>query len=95
MRKRPYRVPLDPFPVKWVNVERTFTYRTSGKDTTRPRLAEMLAAGREGDTVLVHSMDGLARTLEDLGAWCGRLPARGCGPGSARKARCSPGRTHP
>jgi Resolvase, N terminal domain len=49
-----------------VEVERTFTDRASGKDTARPKLAEMLAFVREGDTVLVHSMDRLARSLEDL-----------------------------
>jgi DNA invertase Pin-like site-specific DNA recombinase len=42
-------------------VERIFTDRASGKDTARPALDEMLAFVRDGDTVIVHSMDRLAR----------------------------------
>ncbi len=49
-----------------VTVERTFTDTVSGKDTTRPKLEEMLAFVRDGDTVVVHSMDRLARNLDDL-----------------------------
>ena len=45
-----------------VEVERIFT----DKDTTRPKLDEMIAFVRAGDTVLVHSMDRLARNLDDL-----------------------------
>src|SRR5450756_1575033 len=60
-----------------VEVERTFTDRASGKDTARPKLAEMLAFVREGDTVLVHSMDRLARNLEDLRALVRTLTGKG------------------
>ncbi len=35
-------------------------------DTYRPQLRAMLAYVREGDTVIVHSMDRLARNLDDL-----------------------------
>src|SRR6266566_2337371 len=49
-----------------IDVERTFTDKASGKDTTRPKLDEMLAFVRDGDTVIVHSMDRLARNLDDL-----------------------------
>ena len=49
-----------------VQVDRTFTDRASGKDTKRPELEELLAFVREGDTVVVHSMDRLARNLDDL-----------------------------
>jgi len=49
-----------------ITVERTFTDTASGKDTTRPKLDELLAFVRDGDTVLVHSMDRLARNLDDL-----------------------------
>jgi DNA invertase Pin-like site-specific DNA recombinase len=49
-----------------IAVERTFTDTASGKDTARPKLEEMLAFVRDGDTVLVHSMDRLARNLDDL-----------------------------
>ncbi|MDP4510144.1 recombinase family protein [Nonomuraea turcica] len=49
-----------------VEVERTFTDKASGKDTARPKLEELLAFVRDGDTVIVHSMDRLARNLDDL-----------------------------
>jgi DNA invertase Pin-like site-specific DNA recombinase len=49
-----------------IDIERTFTDTASGKDTTRPRLDELLAFVRDGDTVIVHSMDRLARNLDDL-----------------------------
>jgi len=49
-----------------IEVERTFTDKASGKDTTRPRLDELIAFVRDGDTVIVHSMDRLARNLDDL-----------------------------
>ncbi|MFI7708874.1 recombinase family protein [Nonomuraea sp. NPDC049480] len=49
-----------------IEIERTFTDKASGKDTTRPKLEELLAFVRAGDTVIVHSMDRLARNLDDL-----------------------------
>jgi DNA invertase Pin-like site-specific DNA recombinase len=49
-----------------IAVERTFTDKASGKDTTRPQLDQLLAFVRDGDTVIVHSMDRLARNLDDL-----------------------------
>lgn len=49
-----------------VRVDRTFTDKASGKDTRRPELEALLAFAREGDTVVVHSMDRLARNLDDL-----------------------------
>ncbi|MEV0712774.1 recombinase family protein [Nocardia aurea] len=49
-----------------IEVERTFTDKASGKDTARPQLDELLAFVRAGDTILVHSMDRLARNLDDL-----------------------------
>ncbi|MFI5541571.1 recombinase family protein [Nocardia sp. NPDC051900] len=49
-----------------IDVERTFTDKASGKDTARPQLDELIAFVRDGDTVIVHSMDRLARNLDDL-----------------------------
>jgi DNA invertase Pin-like site-specific DNA recombinase len=49
-----------------VTVDRTFTDKVSGKNADRPQLQEMLAYIREGDTVVVHSLDRLARNLVDL-----------------------------
>lgn len=49
-----------------VQVDRCFTDKCSGKDMQRPQLAAMIEFAREGDTVVVHSMDRLARNLDDL-----------------------------
>jgi len=49
-----------------VSVARTFIDEASGKDTRRPELDRLLAFVRDGDTVVVHSMDRLARNLDDL-----------------------------
>lgn len=49
-----------------VPVDRLFTDKASGKDTQRPELERLLTFVREGDTVVVHSMDRLARNLDDL-----------------------------
>ena len=47
-------------------VDRTFTDKASGKDAKRPQLEDMMSFARTGDTVVVHSMDRLARNLDDL-----------------------------
>ena len=47
-------------------VDKVFTDKASGKDTRRPQLDTLLTFVREGDTVVVHSMDRLARNLDDL-----------------------------
>jgi len=60
-----------------VELDKTFTDKISGKDTKRPALQEMLEFVREGDTVLVHSMDRLARNLDDLRSIVKGLTARG------------------
>ena len=49
-----------------VDVDRVFTDRASGKDADRPALQELLVYVREGDTIVVHSMDRLARNVDDL-----------------------------
>ena len=49
-----------------VKVNKVFTDKASGKDTKRPQLDALLSFVREGDTVVVHSMDRLARNLDDL-----------------------------
>lgn len=48
------------------DLDKTFTDRASGKDTKRPQLQACLDYIREGDVLLVHSMDRLARNLDDL-----------------------------
>lgn len=49
-----------------VSLDRVFVERASGKDTKRPRLQEMLDYAREGDSVVVDSMDRLARNADEL-----------------------------
>src|SRR6478672_5364325 len=60
-----------------VPVDRTFTDKVSGKSLQRPALEEMMSFVREGDTVVVHSMDRLARNLDDLRRLVATLTKRG------------------
>ena len=60
-----------------IAVDRLFTDKVSGKDTRRPELERLLAFVREGDTVVVHSMDRLARNLDDLRHIVQKLTKRG------------------
>src|SRR5690606_2528269 len=60
-----------------VKVDRVFTDKASGKDVRRPELDRLLAFVREGDTVVVHSMDRLARNLDDLRRLVQMLTLRG------------------
>ena len=60
-----------------VQVDKVFTDKASGKDTRRPQLDALLAFVREGDTVVVHSMDRLARNLDDLRRLVHSLTQRG------------------
>ncbi len=47
-----------------VQLDRIFMDKASGKDTKRPQLDELLRFIRDGDTLVVHSMDRLARNLD-------------------------------
>ena len=58
-------------------VGKVFTDKASGKDTQRPELDALLSFVREGDTVVVHSMDRLARNLDDLRRLVSTLTKRG------------------
>lgn len=60
-----------------VEVNKVFTDEASGKDTKRPELDALLSFVREGDTVVVHSMDRLARNLDDLRRLVQKLTQRG------------------
>ena len=60
-----------------LTVDRLFADKASGKDTQRPELERLLAFVREGDTVVVHSMDRLARNLDDLRRLVQKLTQRG------------------
>jgi DNA invertase Pin-like site-specific DNA recombinase len=49
-----------------VKLDKKFTDNASGKDTNRPQLQAALEYLREGDLFIVHSMDRLARNVDDL-----------------------------
>ena len=48
------------------DIEKWFIEKVSAKDTNRPKLQELLAFAREGDTVHVHDLSRLARSTKDL-----------------------------
>jgi DNA invertase Pin-like site-specific DNA recombinase len=60
-----------------VQCDRTFIDKVSGKDINRPKLQELLDFVRDGDQVVVHSMDRLARNLDDLRGLVQRLTGKG------------------
>ena len=49
-----------------VQLDKAFTDKASGKDTNRPQLKAALDYLRDGDVLVVHSMDRLARNISDL-----------------------------
>lgn len=57
--------------------ERWFTDRASGGSTVRPSLAEMLSHVRDQDTIVIASMDRLARSVVDLDQLVTQLTDRG------------------
>lgn len=59
------------------DVHRVYTEKVSGRDRNRPALTELLRYVREGDTVRVHSMDRLGRSLTDLIALVQELTGAG------------------
>jgi DNA invertase Pin-like site-specific DNA recombinase len=59
------------------DLDRTFVDKASGKNTDRPELTQLLRYVRDGDTVVVHSMDRLARNVGDLRRLVDELTARG------------------
>lgn len=60
-----------------VEVDKRFEEAISGKDADRPQLQAMITYAREGDTVIVHSMDRLARSMADLRAIVDQLTGKG------------------
>jgi DNA invertase Pin-like site-specific DNA recombinase len=49
-----------------LDIDKLFMDKLSGKDTKRPQLQAALEYMREGDVLVVHSMDRLARNMRDL-----------------------------
>ena len=49
-----------------MSLDKRFVDKASGKDLQRPQLEQLTGYVREGDTVICHAMDRLARNLDDL-----------------------------
>ena len=49
-----------------LELDKIFTDKASGKDTKRQELMTLLDYARQGDSIYIHSMDRLARNLDDL-----------------------------
>ena len=49
-----------------IALNKKFIDKASGKNIARPQLEAMLDYARDGDIIIVHSMDRLARNLNDL-----------------------------
>lgn len=60
-----------------VALDELFEDKASGKDTRRPQLAEAIRYARKGDTFVIHSMDRLARNLDDLRSLVRQLTDKG------------------
>jgi DNA invertase Pin-like site-specific DNA recombinase len=60
-----------------IKLDRLFEDKASGKDTKRPALTALQGFVREGDIVMVHSIDRLARNLVDLRAIVSGLNDKG------------------
>ncbi|MCY1307094.1 Transposon gamma-delta resolvase [compost metagenome] len=60
-----------------MQVDKTYTDKVSGATTDRRQLQAMLEYVREGDTIHVHSIDRLARSLADLLKLVEELNAKG------------------
>lgn len=60
-----------------IQLDKTFTDRVSGKDRERPQLKACMEYVRQGDTLHVHSLDRLGRSLLDLEAIVGGLVEKG------------------
>jgi DNA invertase Pin-like site-specific DNA recombinase len=60
-----------------LDLDKRFLDKVSGRDRNRPGLERMVEFVREGDTVLCHSMDRLARNLDDLRLLVKKLTSTG------------------
>ncbi|MDI1308236.1 MAG: recombinase family protein [Methylotenera sp.] len=60
-----------------LHLDEVFTDYASGKDTDRPNLQAAIKHLRKGDTLVIASMDRLARNLDDLRAIVSNLTSKG------------------
>ena len=68
---------LDRQLVEQGDIEKVFEEKVSGASRDRPALEEMITFVREGDTVIVHSLDRLGRDIRDLLNIVNELNAKG------------------
>ncbi|WP_354576644.1 recombinase family protein [Frigoribacterium sp. UYMn621] len=75
-----------------IPVDNTYIEKASGKDqTNRTELEALIRFAREGDSLLIHSMDRLARNLDDLKKIIGRCSRKGVRVEFAKEALTSTG----
>lgn len=60
-----------------INLDRVFTDKVTGSTKDRPQLGQLLDYVRYGDVVVVHSLDRLARNLDDLLSIISHLKQKG------------------
>jgi DNA invertase Pin-like site-specific DNA recombinase len=60
-----------------IELDKVFTDKASGKDANRPQFQAALEYLREGDELVVHSMDRMARNTEDMRRLVRELTGRG------------------
>lgn len=60
-----------------ITLDRSFIDKASGKSKDRPALKECLNYIRQGDILVVHSMDRLGRNLDDLRSIVNKLTSKG------------------
>lgn len=68
-----------------VALDKVFTDKASAKDTNRPQFQAALDHIRPGDTLVVHSMDRLARNVEDMLRLVREMNGRGVSVDSLKK----------
>ncbi len=78
-----------------INVDRIFADTASGKDAKRPQLNALMTFTRAGDTVVIHSMDRLARNLDDLRRIVQTLTQRGVHIEFVKEHLCFTGKDSP
>jgi DNA invertase Pin-like site-specific DNA recombinase len=60
-----------------IELDKVFTDHASGRDANRTGLVEVLGYVRDGDELVTHSMDRLARNVDDLRRIVSELTLRG------------------
>lgn len=60
-----------------LDLDKVFTDKMTGSNRQRPQLEAMIDYVRHGDTVVVHSLDRMARNLEDLLSIINQLNEKG------------------